>query len=49
MQRNGAAPMFCFFLCFWGSCFGLTELIQNIYEKRSLIRSLRASVQIRQE
>ena len=29
MQRNGAAPVFCFFLCFWGSVCGLTELIHN--------------------
>ena len=29
MQRNGAAPMCCFFLCFRGSGCGLTELIHN--------------------
>ena len=29
MQRNGAAPAFCFFLCFWASVFGLAELIHT--------------------
>ena len=29
MQRNGAAPAFCFLLCVWGHVFGLAELIHN--------------------
>ena len=29
MQRNGAAPMFCFLLCFWRRGCGLTELIHK--------------------
>ena len=29
MQRNGAAPIFCVFLCFWARVLGLIELIHN--------------------